>query len=138
MLPTLETTDALANATRALAGSPGADGGADGIEDVMEALSRVSVELLESYRKLAARAERMEQELCRTNAELERAGTHAALDEVGEEWVEHELCLEGGRPVVLASLRTPIRGDSDGEAGSIQIVEDRTELARLRTSRASA
>ena len=170
MDPTLETNDAIANASRALAASPGLHR-ANGIEDVMEALSRVSVELLESYRKLAARAERMEQELCRTNAELERileslptgvvvrnaaghvvrtnralrsilglaegeleaSGAHAALDGVGDEWVERELCLDGGRPAVLAGLRSPIQLDpnAEGGAGSIQIVEDRTELARL-------
>jgi signal transduction histidine kinase len=154
---------------------------ARGVEDAMQALSRVSVELLDSYRKLAERAERMEGELGRTNAELERIleslptgvvvrdaagrvvrtnralrsilglapgelerlGTHAALAAVDDEWVERELSHPDGRPLVLATVRSPFAsgasglsadGDGDdrgGEDGSVQIVEDRTELARL-------
>ena len=42
------------------------------VEDAMRALSRVGGELLESYEALEQRAERVEVELGRTNAELER------------------------------------------------------------------
>lgn len=182
--------DADLDPARAQATGLQADSEARGVEDAMQALSRVSVELLDSYRRLAERAERMEGELGRTNAELERIleslptgvvvrdaegrvvrtnralrsilglepgqlerdGTHAALAGVGDEWVERELAHADGRPLVLATVRSPFAGGAGGSGGvgggggatsedaaggveaqdgSVQIVEDRTELARL-------
>jgi len=144
------------------------------VEDAMRALSRVGTELLDSYQALARRAERMESELCRTNAELERVleslptgvvvrdedgrvlrtnravrsilglrpgelegrDRHPLLVEAGAEWAEREVTRPDGRHLVLATVRSDVgRGGEalDGAAagGSVQIVDDRTELARL-------
>lgn len=61
------------------------------LEQAMRALSRVSDTLAESYRALAERAERVEQELCRTHAELERVlESRAALGNMAG-GIAHEL-----------------------------------------------
>jgi hypothetical protein len=143
------------------------------VEEAMHALSRVGSELLESYEALARRAERVDEELCLANAELEHkvselsailealptgvlvrdaarrvVRTNDAAREIlgagdlegqcdhplleGAEdlgqWCERDLDCADGRRLVLASRSTPIE---EGAIGSVQILEDRTELVEL-------
>ncbi len=143
------------------------------VDEAMQALSRVGSDLLESYGALERRAERVEEELCRTNAELERKlveltailealptgvlvrdadrrvirtndaareilgapalegdRDHALLDGVDDhdKWCERDLVREDGHRLVLASRTQLIER---GATGSVQILEDRTELTEL-------
>jgi signal transduction histidine kinase len=132
------------------------------IEAAMQTLARVSGDLLESYGALARRAERVEAELCRANAELERkvAELAAILDalpigvlvrdaagrivrangpaaelvgaigpelDAGAEG-ERDLVRPDGRRLALSVKSSPIHGEA---AGSVQILDDRTELVEL-------
>lgn len=151
------------------------------LEAMAASLSAVSGDLIASYERLAERARRMEQELCETNAELERR-----VRELGETRERLEAILEAlptgvavrdaeGRIVrgnralgrilgldpaallgrrelpgiesdreatfevrradgevrVLASRRSEVAGLDGCRAGSVQIVDDRTELEHL-------
>ena len=158
-----------------------------GVEDAMQTLSRLGTDLLESYQTLAQRAEHVEQELCRTNAELEhkvdeldavnrdlaaildalptgvivRDGegqvvriNDAALEILGSEshellgtsmrpfisqhgplteaWEQSEVALADGTRQVLAARCSPIASGRGIEApGSVEILEDRTEVVEL-------
>ncbi len=146
------------------------------VEDAMRALSRVSSDLLTSYQTLAERAEHVEGELSRTNAELERmleslptgvvvrdatgrvvrtngaartilgideeelrgACEHPVLQRVEAAWSEREWTRPDGTHLVLATVCSEIRADNGADSepagdpvGTVQLIEDRTELARL-------
>jgi signal transduction histidine kinase len=146
------------------------------VEDAMRALSRVGGELLESYGALERRAERVEEELSLSNAELERklaelstilealptgvivrdaerrvvrtndaareilgsqalegGREHPLLDGASDlqQWCERDLVREDGRRLVLASRSTLIDEADEGAVGSVQILDDRTELVEL-------
>ncbi len=151
--------------------------------DALEVLTHISDSLVESYQDLATRAERVEQELCRANDELENKvrqlnavtshleavlqalptgvvvrdatgrivrmngaaleilgagrpdleGARAPeLPAAGETLTEHTIRQPDGSLRVVATARSAIRGSGQGGAGgSVQILEDRTELFHL-------
>jgi len=146
------------------------------VEEAMRALSRVGSELLESYGALERRAERVEEELSLSNAELERklaelstilealptgvivrdaeqrvvrtndaareilgsqalegGREHPLLDGATDlqQWCERDLVREDGRRLVLASRSTLIDEGDEAAVGSVQILDDRTELVEL-------
>ena len=63
------------------------------------------------------------------SGELEGRTDHPMLISAGPDWAQTELTRPDGTHLVLATVRSQIGGDHS--AGSIQIIEDRTELARL-------
>ena len=160
-----------------------------GVEHAMETLSRLGSDLLESYQTLAQRAEHVEEQLCRSNAELElkvgqldavsrdlaaildalptgvvvrdAAGrvvriNDAALAILGSRggallgsterpfyaaspdqepaagWQQSEVTLGNGERRVLALRRSAIAtGRGDQAPGSVEILDDRTEVVEL-------
>lgn len=146
------------------------------LEAMMQSLSAISGDLLESYEKLRVRADRMEQELCIANAELEHqvAEVEAILqalpvgvavrdvngvvqrvngaltqmlatdehDLVGEEAAQElPFCTEAGEAIryetpddqtrVLAWRSAPIEGADGSFEGSVEIFDDKTDIAQL-------
>jgi signal transduction histidine kinase len=151
------------------------------LEAMAAALRAVSGDLLESYERLSVRARRMEQELCETNAELQRKVREldltrerleaildalpcgvAVRDGAGrivrvnralgrilgrapEELLERSALpgLERGHDEVcevhradgeirmLLARRSEVTGAGGEHAGSVEIIDDRTELERL-------
>lgn len=160
-----------------------------GMEDALHTLSRLGTDLLDSYQTLAQRAEHVEEELCRTNAQLEhkveeldavnrdltaildalptgvvvRNGdgrvvriNDAALGILGSEggdllgssrqlfaaektpdpetgdWEQAEVTFGDGERRVLATRRSAIaQGRGIETPGSVEILEDRTQLVEL-------
>jgi PAS domain S-box-containing protein len=155
----------------------------DELERAMQAFAGISESLLASYRELAQRAEHVEEQLARANAELEAkvdelAATRAHLEAIlrtlptgvvvrdargritsvndaavellgcpaekvlgrrshpvlagkGADGAVREVVREdGGRLVVVSRLST-IRGADGRKAGSVEILDDRTELSEL-------
>lgn len=159
-----------------------------GVADAMETLSRLGSELLESYDTLAQRAERVEDELCRTNAELESkvneldavnrdltaildalptgvivrdaqgrierindsalsilraewddlVGTSKralpesdAAPQITGDWEQCEVTLNGERRVLALRRSDVAAGPETRTSGSVEILEDRTELVEL-------
>jgi len=129
--------------------------------DALHALSSISENLRASYATLAARAERIERELFATNEQLEAVlralptgvvvrdaagrilrANPTACAILGSS--EAELVAEGcegscarefvqpdGTPRLVEQRRSPIHAPDGGSAGSVEILDDRTELARL-------
>jgi two-component system sensor histidine kinase HydH len=105
------------------------------LEQAMRALSRVSDALAESYRALAQRAERVEEELCRTHAELERVlESRAALGNMAG-GIAHELRNPMNAIKGFAALLAPRLPEGSRErAWAALIVEGVTEADAILTS----
>ncbi len=153
------------------------------LERAMRTLDAVSADLVRSYRELARRAERMENDLQRTNAALadkvaeadavtrrleavlqslptgvvvrDEAGRiaranpaaqailgareetllgrtgHAGLSGADADGSPREVDLPDGRRRVLASRHAWVRDEAGRRTGSVEILDDRTEVAEL-------
>jgi signal transduction histidine kinase len=63
--------------------------------------------------------------------ELVAAGGHPLLGAGPGETRTHEIAQEGGAPRLVEQRCSPIRSPAGGSAGSVEILDDRTEVARL-------
>ncbi len=143
---------------------------------MVESLTSVSSELLESYDRLAKRAERMEKELCIANAELEKKvaevetiletlpvgvvvrdtngqvlrvnralgrilgapnkdllqpGNQGLIPEHSETNAPLNISAPDGERRVLISSSSPIVSDRGAVTGSVDVFDDRTQVATL-------
>ena len=138
-----------------------AESGTPELAEALQALSSISENLLASYATLSARAERIARELAATNEQLEavlralptgvvvrdasgsilRANPTACailgasepelVAAGGAACQAREFLQADGTPRLVERRRSPIHAEGGGSAGSVEILDDRTELARL-------
>ena len=64
-------------------------------------------------------------------ARLVAEGAHSALEGAHPDGAQREIVRADGERRVVVTRRSPLAGDTPGDAGSVEILDDRTEVARL-------